>query len=131
MINCIQYNLENGLRIVSQANILYMYLGVFKTIRIRKSDPKYPISESEISEKLDIRNSDIRIFRIRIVIFKIFGYFGYRKFNFHFFSDIRISENIRSIRKYPKYPKISEISEKYPKIYIRISETIQNIRFRI
>ncbi|KAJ0564323.1 hypothetical protein HanRHA438_Chr07g0319891 [Helianthus annuus] len=51
-------------------------LGVFKTIRIRKSDLKYPISESEISEKSDIRISRIRI---QIVIFKIFGYFGYPK----------------------------------------------------
>ncbi|KAJ0694129.1 hypothetical protein HanPI659440_Chr15g0605301 [Helianthus annuus] len=121
-------------------------LGVFKTIRIRKSDLKYPISESEISEKSDIRN------------------FGYLKFEYPNFSDsdsdsdfqncriFRISEisenlififfgypNIRKYLKYPKisekYPKISErylkIPEKYSKTYIWISKTIQNIRFRI
>uniref|UniRef100_A0A251SKP4 Putative aldehyde/histidinol dehydrogenase n=1 Tax=Helianthus annuus TaxID=4232 RepID=A0A251SKP4_HELAN len=39
-----------------------------------------------------------------------------------------ISENIRSIRKI--FENIRNI-QKYPKTYIQISETIQNIRFRI
>ena len=65
-----------------------MYIGVFKNIRIRKSDPKNPKSDPKVSEIPDIRS------------------FGYPKFRISGFSDSDSDSHFMKFR-------ISDIRNKY------------------
>ncbi|KAJ0854632.1 putative aldehyde dehydrogenase domain, aldehyde/histidinol dehydrogenase [Helianthus annuus] len=109
-----------------------MFRDINEVIR-RANATHFGLAAGFLTQNLDTANTLTRAFKAGTVWINCFDVFdasiplgGYKMSGQG--REKGISENVEVSEK---YSKISEISKKFPKTYIRISEIIQNIRFRI
>ncbi|KAJ0464896.1 putative aldehyde dehydrogenase domain, aldehyde/histidinol dehydrogenase [Helianthus annuus] len=115
------------------SNGYYIQPTVFSNVIRRANATHFGLAAGFLTQNLDTANTLTRAFKAGTVWINCFDVFdasiplgGYKMSGQG--REKGISENVEVSEK---YSKISEISKKFPKTYIRISEIIQNIRFRI